>query len=166
MGGSLATDSNDGYIPEFSDILKAIGLKKLDDGTNDVKIPARLFKYLISEIVRKTPFEEDYYAKTYPDVLRAFEAGNIPSLHEHFVTVGYFEGRQPALLHVNRDWYLSTYSDLARAYSRGLVKDLGEHLNKTGRYEGRSGSAKQAADRARWEVELKAIQVWTFERSE
>lgn len=148
---------NDWYFPSFTEILQAIGMTRLGSDEEDIAVPVRIFKFLLSRIAGDLPFDPDYYSRKNADLRQAVKTGELKSLHEHFVNVGFFEGRQGAPLPVDDEWYLSNYPDVARAYARGQVANLSEHLNETGRYEGRSGSALQAAERQQWMDIVKAL---------
>lgn len=137
--------ANDDFFPPYSAVLAA-----LTRSAGDPKLPTSFLRFLLSILLEGRPFDAEHYAAYNPDVVAAVEAGDTPSLHWHYVNVGYFEGRRGHLLFVDPDWYLSSYPDIARAYARGQIEDLSTHLNETGQYEGRTGSARQQAQRDAW----------------
>lgn len=145
----------DGYVPPFKEIVEGLGLGSGELSASKVSIPVGFLKFLLSEIVKNLPFDENYYAHQNPDVKEAAMKGKVSSLRDHFISAGYFEGRRPAPLFVDVDWYLSSYPDLAKAFARGALEDLAVHLNETGYLEGRQGSALQARELRRWQAELK-----------
>jgi hypothetical protein len=148
---------NDHYFPEFSHILEALGSRRPIRDDDEFRVSGRFIKFLISEILAKLPFDESYYANMWPDVVTAVEAGRVKSLRDHFVEVGYFEGRSGGTCYVDRDWYLSNYPDIAKAFSRGQLADLTEHFNNTGRFENRDGSELQQSEKKRWATELNRL---------
>jgi hypothetical protein len=82
-------------------------------------------------------FDEQWYLATYPDVAEAVEAGIYASGRQHFVEVGYFEGRRPQEFVVDEEWYLKTYPDVAEAIAKGEVESTHQHYNEHGYHEGR-----------------------------
>lgn len=145
----------DSYLPDFDEFYRAFPqLARLEGGGN-VTVSTSFLRFLISELAARLPFDETYYANTYPDVAEAVRRGQISSLHHHFYTTGYFEGRKPGLRHVDKAWYLRTYEDLSRALAANAMPDPAKHFNETGQYEGRVGSAYQQEEREKWRRQLK-----------
>ncbi len=112
-------DAADDYFPPFADVLTAIGGEGADRA-----VPLPFVRFLLSALLEGRPFDEVYYAQSNPDVAAAVERGDTPSLHWHFVNVGYFEGRRGHKLVVDATWYLRRYPDIARAFARGQIQDL------------------------------------------
>lgn len=146
------TDAADDFFPTFADLLQA-----LDGSSGQARVPVAFLKFLITGLLEGRPFDEVYYAAANPDVAAAVERGDTPSLHWHYVNVGYFEGRRGHQLSVDADWYLRNYPDIARAFARGQIDDLTQHLNETGRFEGRTGSARQQAQLERWMEQFRTM---------
>jgi len=107
-------------------------------------------------LAARIPFDEAFYGSTYPDVADAVRRGQIPSLHHHFCSTGFFEGRKPGLPHVDKGWYLRQYEDLNSAFSAGALRDAAKHFIETGQYENRVGSRYQYEEREKWRSQLKA----------
>lgn len=140
----------DSYLPDFDEFHRAFPQLAGLEGGGSVTISTSFLRFLISELAARLPFDEAYYANTYPDVAEAVRRGQIPSLHHHFYTTGYFEGRKPGLRHVDKAWYLRTYEDLSRAFAVNAMPDATRHFNETGQYEDRVGSAYQYEQREKW----------------
>jgi hypothetical protein len=97
---------------------------------------ARLHELLRIALATIT-FDETWYLATYADVNAALQQGEIKSGRDHFIAVGYFEGRLPRPVTVDTKWYIDVYPDVAAAIRRGDVNDAQEHFKLYGYAEGR-----------------------------
>ena len=59
------------------------------------------------------------------------------SARDHFVQNGWFEGRHPYEVEVDKDWYLATYDDVAEGVETGEIVSAAEHFHRHGYKEGR-----------------------------
>ena len=82
-------------------------------------------------------FDEKWYLTRYPDVASAVTTGIFKSGRQHFIEVGYFEGRRPREFEVDEKWYLETYPDVAEGLGKGVIKSARQHFNEHGYDEGR-----------------------------
>src|SRR5439155_27329392 len=57
-----------------------------------VAVPVAGLRALIGALVAAMPFDEEFYAATYPDLAAARNAGTIADLRMHFIEHGYLEG--------------------------------------------------------------------------
>ena len=102
------------YLPPCAFMLEHLGLSAADvRGQGTAPVSRRFLRVLIAEFVARAHFDQDWYAETYPDVEGARLAGDVKSLHQHFKTSGYFEGRLPAELPFDPQFYRRHYKDIA-----------------------------------------------------
>jgi hypothetical protein len=110
---------------------------------NDFKASApesyRELRVLIQSFIRNWPFDEQFYLKTYPDVVDAIRRRELGSAYEHFLNFGYLEGRLPVDPAVDETWYLKTYPDVAAAAQKQPTTAR-DHYFKYGYREGRRPS--------------------------
>jgi hypothetical protein len=141
----------DNHIPPCSVLLEPAGLSPEDvQGNGTVTVPRGFLRALIAELVAHSPFDEDWYARHYPDVEAARLAGGISSLQDHYKNVGYFEGRLPAEPAFDPHWYRECYRDLAEVFAASDVEGLRRHFLSSGLYEGRAGAPECLAALERW----------------
>jgi hypothetical protein len=149
--GGLRHSAISDYFPPCSVLLRQANLTPKDiQGTGSVAVPRSFLRALISELLSCASFDENWYGRRYPDVEGARLAGDIKSLHDHFKTAGYFEGRLPAEPPFDADWYRKHYRDLADAFDASDSEGLQRHYVVAGYYEGRAGSPDSLAELERW----------------
>jgi len=107
-------------------------------------------RVLIAELAARAHFDKDWYAETYPDVEGARLAGDVKSLHHHFKTSGYFEGRLPAELPFDPQFYRRHYKDIAESFPASDPEGMRVHFLTSGYFEGRAGTAEMLAEVERW----------------
>ena len=126
------------YVPHVDLLLQALRVNRERlNSRSKIAIDARLLKALLQAIVVRTPFSEEFYKQTYPDLAEAHAAGSIADLHQHYVESGYFEGRFGAPPVVDEAFYTSHYKDVGQAVLRGDVVSGTEHYLRSGAAEGR-----------------------------
>jgi len=124
------------YIPPFNEIRARVtvvtvnGKAKVNNSYDDLVEIIRL-------LLRGAAFDEQWYLSKYADVAEAVNAGSAKSGKQHFIEVGYFEGRRPREFDVDEKWYLATYPDVAEGIGRGDIKSARQHFNEHGYDEGR-----------------------------
>jgi hypothetical protein len=82
-------------------------------------------------------FDEKWYLSKYPDLATAIPSETFPTAWDHFMTIGYFEGRLPVEPRVDEAWYLKRYPDVAAAIFEGIFEDARQHFERNGYREGR-----------------------------
>jgi len=92
---------------------------------------------LLRSLLPDVNVDEDWYRNRYGDVSEAINDGKLSSAREHYVSVGYFEGRLPREILVDENWYLSVYQDVANAVNKGRFESGQEHFDLEGYKEGR-----------------------------
>ncbi len=95
------------------------------------------FIEVIKLLLRGAAFDEKWYLSTYPDVAEAVAAGVYKSGRQHFIEVGYFEGRRPQNFEVDEKWYIQTYPDVGEGIKKGEIPSARQHFNQHGYEEGR-----------------------------
>ena len=138
------------YFPPAAVLLGGLGITELDLARPHVNVDTRFLRFLIGEIARLHPFDAQFYADANPDVEAARLAGDVSSLHDHFVTQGYFERRQPHDLPFDARYYAAEYDDLAAAFAGASDATLQHHFNQHGWHEGRVGVPAQRPHADRW----------------
>jgi hypothetical protein len=121
------------FVPPYQTVLKALGLSADDvKGGGDIVISKKLFRFMLTAIVRESPIDEAAYLVAYPDVADAVAKGEMASGREHFAGIGYFEGRLAGSVRLDEAWYLKTYPDVGDAPPAGRT-----HYFASGIREGR-----------------------------
>lgn len=138
------------YVPPVTVVLRGLGITEFDLQQKTVSVSTPFLRFIISELVRRGAFDPAWYAERYPDVEGARLAGQSPSLHQHYCTQGYFEGRLPCEPPFDPDWYYSRYDDVSRAFSPADPAALRQHFTSQGWWEGRAGTPELRNDADRW----------------
>jgi hypothetical protein len=125
-----------------------LGGSRLEDG--QVIMPAVLLRYLLECALRAAPFDESAYLLANEDVQATIRQGRYLSAQEHFVTDGYFEGRQGTGPDFDEGWYLSRNPDVAEAVQAGVWSSGRAHYKAEGKFEWRSPNAEVAEEIDRW----------------
>jgi hypothetical protein len=125
-----------------------LGGSRLEDG--QVTMPAVLLRYLLECALRAAPFDESSYLLANQDVQAAIRQGRYLSAQEHFVTDGYFEGRQGTGPDFDEGWYLGRNPDVAEAVQAGVWSSGRAHYKAEGKFEWRSPNAEVAEQIDRW----------------
>jgi hypothetical protein len=95
------------------------------------------FVEIVKLLLRGVAFDEKWYLSTYTDVAEAVKAGAYKSGRQHFIEVGYFEGRRPCDFEVDEKWYLENNPDVVDGINKGDIKSARRHFNEHGYEEGR-----------------------------
>jgi len=145
------------FFPPISLLLEGLGINATDlQGTGAATVSRRFLRALIGELVKRKRFDDDWYARTYPDVEGARLAGDVSSLHEHFQTAGYFEGRLHAELPFDPQFYRRHYRDIAESFPASDPEGMRVHFLTSGYFEGRAGTAEMLAEVERWQAMAEA----------
>src|SRR5580765_6492892 len=97
-----------------------------------VPVPVAALRALLSLLIAGLPFDEEFYARTYPDLAAARGSGSIADLGKHFREHGYLEGRLGAPPAVDEEFYKETYPDVAMAISSGDIRSALDHYMMAG----------------------------------
>lgn len=138
------------YVPPIELVLRGLGITDAEFRQERATVSTRFLRFILGELVRLGRFDPAWYAERNPDVEGARLAGEIPSLHEHYCTTGYFEGRLPGELPFDADWYYSRYDDVSEAFSPADLDALLQHFRSRGWREGRAGTPEFRRDADRW----------------
>ena len=96
-----------------------------------------LFVELLRPTLQRIRFDAEYYRRANPDLAAAETAGQIASLHQHYLEHGYFEDRLPCRVEVDAGWYTLSYPDVGEAIIAGRVVSPTWHFENFGFREGR-----------------------------
>jgi hypothetical protein len=102
-----------------------------------VTLSRSLLLDLLRPCLLRVRFDAEYYRRSNPDLAAAEAAGQISSLHEHYLGHGYFENRLPCRVEVDATWYTGTYTDVGEAIIGGRVASPEWHFETFGFREGR-----------------------------
>ncbi len=92
---------------------------------------------LLRSMIPTIQVDEAWYRKRYGDVDEAILAGKFTSAQEHYIEVGYFEGRFPRQFLVDEHWYCLAYHDVLQAIQSGQIDSARDHFERQGFQEGR-----------------------------
>jgi hypothetical protein len=115
-----------------------------------VPVPVPALRALLSLLISTLPFDEEFYARTYPDLATAKDAGLITDLRMHFQRHGYLEGRLGSEPWVDENFYNEMYPDIALAVSRGEMPSALDHYIAAGAAEGRVPNRTDLQTRRMW----------------
>lgn len=118
-----AVDTGSGaciFVPPYSLIMQHLVAGGDEAGADEVTIPRKLLDFLLRCLLDHTDFDEEQYQECNPDVSAAIRDKSIASGREHFLNVGYFEGRTGGTA-VLETWYLARNPDVAAAKQAGKV---------------------------------------------
>ena len=138
------------YMPPIAVVLRGLGLTEPELRQETVTVSTCFLRFIISELVSRGEFDPAWYAARYPDVEGARLAGRVSSLHQHYCTQGYFEGRAPCELPIDPDWYHSQYDDVSQAFSPADFDAMCQHYRTQGWREGRAGTPGLRKHADRW----------------
>lgn len=142
-----------GYFPPPQIILDQLGLRLAElVGGGNVAVPAKFLRILIAELLKSVEFDQEWYARTNPDVEGARLAGDIELLHRHFLATGYFEGRLPHDLPFDPQFYRRHYRDIAENFPASDPEGMRDHFLSKGFFEGRAGTADMLAEAEYWRL--------------
>jgi hypothetical protein len=145
------------YVPPYDAVLASVGTsREAMEQSDEVTIPAQLFRFLMQIAVAHSDFNEAGYLRANPDVATALDKGEIESARLHYVGFGYFEGRTGATPDVDEKWYLKAYPDVGSAVRAGRIGSAAEHFAVVGASEGRSPSVRYTGDAEQWKRILRA----------
>ena len=144
------------YVPPLALVLQGLDVTEMDFRGPRVSVSASFLRFVLGEMARAMPFDPAYYGDANPDVEAARLAGDVATLHDHFVAQGYFERRQPHALPFDAFYYVNHYDDLAAAFDPKDASTLHTHYQGHGWQEGRAGVSWQRADADRWVLAARA----------
>jgi len=124
------------FVPSFKTLRGRLSIVKIN-GSVRVNNTYDDFVEIVKLLLRGTAFDEKWYIEKYPDVAEAVRTGAFKTGRQHFIDVGYFEGRRPREFEVDEKWYLQTNPDVAEGIAKGEIKSAHEHFNDHGYEEGR-----------------------------
>jgi len=126
------------FVLPYHLILQQLGVDPATIKSQDtLTIPRALLELLLRMLIVRAAFDEADYLARNPDVRAAVQAGQLRSGHEHFLTVGYLEGRQGGCPVVDENWYINAYADVARAVAQGKLVNAADHYITSGAAEWR-----------------------------
>ena len=144
------------YLPHIDLFLRALRINRERlNSKSKIAIDAKLLRAILQALAEASGFNQEFYLASYPDIAEAFAAGEIDDLRQHFVELGFFEGRMGAPPPVDEAFYTSLYKDVGEAVLRGDVKSGAEHYMRSGAAEGRVPNPKLRAVIDNWVMTLR-----------
>ena len=119
-----------------------------------VPVPSAALRALLRTLVAEMPFDEGFYAATYPDLAAAKSSGAIDDLRAHFLDHGYLEGRLGAPPEIDEAFYRQMYPDVAAGIDRGEVASARDHYISSGAAEGRFANRRHMQSCRHWQEVL------------
>jgi hypothetical protein len=116
----------------------------------EVTISNRLFRLLVEAALANAPVDEQSYVAANPDVADAIRLRKVASGLQHYLSTGYYEGRDTGQAGFDEAWYLQRYPDVATAVQNKESASGLEHYRGPGMREWRSPNREAEADIARW----------------
>lgn len=120
----ITTDAGSGarlFVPPYSLIMQHLVTNpESETSADEVAVPRKLLDFMLRCLLDHTDFDEEQYRECNPDVSDAIRERAIASGREHFLNVGYFEGRTGSTS-VLETWYLARNPDVAAAKQAGKV---------------------------------------------
>jgi hypothetical protein len=139
------------HIIPWSLLSRAVrGAASENDTEAEVRISNRLFRLLVEAALSNAPFDERSYVGANPDIADAIRRGKVASGRQHYLSSGYYEGRDTGPAGFDEAWYLQRYPDVQLAVQRGESASGLEHYRGPGMREWRSPNRAAEADIARW----------------
>jgi hypothetical protein len=136
------------FLPPWESIASHIA--EDGNGGDTVLVPRRLLRFMIRCLLDHTEFDEMQYRKCNPDVAEAVRNKDFVSGRDHFLSVGYFEGRMGAAP-VQETWYLARNPDVAAAKQAGEVESGEQQYREAGAREWRAPNPLAVKWLAVWE---------------
>jgi hypothetical protein len=125
-------------LPHFERLLKVCNIRGWQEGHKTLTCDRDGLAAILREMLRAAPFDEKWYLKQYPDVAEAVERGDVSSGREHYIYLGYFEGRLPGLNGFDVNAYCSSNPDLEHILQEpGADMKAKAHFIEYGYREGR-----------------------------
>lgn len=115
-----------------------------------VKLSNRVFRLLVEAALARQPFDESAYLVLHQDVAAAVARGECESGHAHYLSTGYYEGRETGFVGFDEAWYLERYTDVGTAVHLGKRQSGLEHFRSAGAHEWRAPNPAAEPDIARW----------------
>ncbi|HET6184652.1 MAG TPA: hypothetical protein VFA03_13805 [Acetobacteraceae bacterium] len=124
------------YVPPFEALKQFVQISTVK---GEVRVSASYedFLAMLRMLLAGVEVDEAWYRRTYEDIDRAVQTGEVISARQHFISDGYFEGRIPAPIEVDEAWYLTQYPDVAESVRRGEFRSAQHHFQEDGYREGR-----------------------------
>jgi hypothetical protein len=142
------------FVPPYDLLLKHLPGPKEGGRSDDVIVPRRLLDFLLRCLLEHVEFDEVQYLRCNPDVATAIRKREMLSGREHFIQVGYFEGRTGGIP-VQEDWYLARNPDVAAAKRARKVESAEMQYRIAGANEWRQPNPRSVQDVDAWRSVLK-----------
>jgi hypothetical protein len=99
-------------------------------------VEREVFVSLIKNIIRAVAVDAEWYCRAYPAASEMIRSGRFASASDHYVQVGYFEGKLPFEITVDEDWYISRYKHVRNGIALGRATSAKDHFLRIGYGEG------------------------------
>ncbi len=144
------------YVPPYEYLLRQIGQERgRIDEADSVQIPLKFFKLLIQNAIAAEHFDEDLYLRTYLDVNTAIEDKGFDSAAQHYLAVGYFEGRRNPTATFDEQWYINNYSNIFEEITENSLAGALDHYLTIGMQDGYAPNQKCFEEMKLWKQVLR-----------
>lgn len=145
------------FTPRFEVLLSLLGVDPQAYETADrVTLDRDMFEFLVRIMLLTGDFDAEAYLEANEDVRDAVRRGDIRDPLVHYLTSGYFEGREAAAAKVDEAWYLKRYPDVAKGVKSGELASGADHYRGSGHREWRIPSPEVREALAPWRAVLEA----------
>ena len=129
------------YFPPVALLCDALGITTDEIYTSKTAtVDVAALRKLVEVALGNVSIDPTVYASQNPDLERSIGYDGI-KLNEHFVKVGYFEGRAFPWARFDSAFYLKAYADIAAAFRSKSLGDPFKHFQDRGVYEARLPNA-------------------------
>jgi hypothetical protein len=118
-----------------------------------VVVSRKLLRFLIRCLLDRAEFDEHQYRRSNPDVAEAIRHRDFASGRDHFLNVGYFEGRMGGTP-IQESWYLARNPDVAAAKQSGDLESGELQYRLAGAMEWREPNPQSVKWIAAWKETL------------
>ena len=126
------------YVPPIDTLEALLGVKLDREDDTLVRVQKNVLRALVMAALHAVDFDIETYLQNNPDLRGAWERGEIPDLHAHFINSGFFERRLASPPKVDEQWYLDQNRDVGAAINEGRVASAQQHYEERGAAEWRA----------------------------
>ena len=139
------------HVPSYEFILNQLGYKRGEiDDNSTVQVPLRFLKMLLQISSAAEQFDESLYVNNFNDVASAIKAGTFVSGAQHYLAVGYFEGRRNPNVPLDESWYIENYEGVFSQISSYGLSSVMDHYLTIGMKNGYAPNAKAHEELRFW----------------
>ena len=144
------------HVPPYEFLLRQIGQERGQiDEMDSVQIPLKLLKLLLQSAVAAEKFDGDLYLEAYLDIKSAIDNKYFDSAAQHYLAVGYFEGRRNPTATFDEQWYINNYQNIFEEISENSLASALDHYLTIGMQDGYAPNQKCYEEMKLWKQVLR-----------